>query len=788
MKKNFFILFALMIFISTSLHAQVNFNITENSYQKINISFTFGALKTVDVATDSGFFSRIYMDGCAGSSNIGEPELPVAVNTLEIPICEDYVLNVYGKEYEIVDASALGILYPAYPAQPSVSKSHEGPVVFVQNKNVYQTDAFYALPLAKFEMIGTMRNLNLGQLYVSPVQYNPVTKEIKIYKSLDVEILFKKPEFVKTRIIKDLHDNPLFRPSNIINGVQNNGAGFSNTPIKYLIVAHAMFRGALDEFIAWKKRKGFLVEIGYTDESNVGTTTTSISAFIKSHYHNATTENPAPTFVLLVGDVEQIPAFNGQEGTHPTDLYYFTWAGGNLPCCYYGRFSAQNLGHLIPQIQKTLQYEQFAMPDPNYLDNICLIAGYDATYASVWGNGLVNYITNYYATAEYGYKNVFKHLYPNSSQQAALIREEIGAGVGIANYTAHGAYDRWTNPSFLINDIKNMKNENKYGLMIGNCCYSNQFNLTSDCFGEALLRAAGKGAVGYIGGSDETWWNEDYYWGVGFRTTFSANPTYNAAQLGTYDRLFHAHGENYNVWATTFGAMIKAGNEAVQTSTSSLKKYYWEIYHLMGDPSIMTYLTKPAQMTTVTPNEIKIGTTTFTAKTAPYAYCALTYNGKELIGAGFADANGEITLHFNSIEKNGNCEFAAWAQNYIQFFKTINIVPQSVAHYFSSFSLFPNPTTGELTIDNEQLTINNVEVFDVYGRKVLEQKSRKAEEQKKNSPPFMEGWTRSGRGGKEGWQPQADGMVINISNLASGIYVVKIFTEQGEIIKKIVKQ
>jgi hypothetical protein len=32
--------------------------------------------------------------------------------------------------------------------------------------------------------------------------------------------------------------------------------------------------------------------------------------------------------------------------------------------------------------------------------------------------------------------------------------------------------------------------------------------------------------------------------------------------------------------------------------------------------------------------------------------------------------------------------------------------------------LYPNPTTGELTINNEQLTMNNIEIFDVYGRKV----------------------------------------------------------------------
>ena len=84
-----------------------------------------------------------------------------------------------------------------------------------------------------------------------------------------------------------------------------------------------------------------------------------------------------------------------------------------------------------------------------------------------------------------------------------------------------------------------------------------------------------------------------------------------------------------------------------------------------------------------------------------------------------------------------------------------------------NITLVPNPTTGELKIENGELKINNVEVFDVYGRKV-------GAEFPSNS--------------LEGWQPQADGVVFNISHLNSGIYFVKITTEAGEIVKKVIKQ
>jgi hypothetical protein len=40
----------------------------------------------------------------------------------------------------------------------------------------------------------------------------------------------------------------------------------------------------------------------------------------------------------------------------------------------------------------------------------------------------------------------------------------------------------------------------------------------------------------------------------------------------------------------------------------------------------------------------------------------------------------------------------------------------------------------------------------------------------------------------EGWQPQADGVVLNIAHLANGIYFLKIQTEKGALTRKVVKQ
>jgi hypothetical protein len=62
-------------------------------------------------------------------------------------------------------------------------------------------------------------------------------------------------------------------------------------------------------------------------------------------------------------------------------------------------------------------------------------------------------------------------------------------------------------------------------MWIGNCCQSNTF-YENECFGEAALRKANGGAIGYIGGSNNTLWDEDYWWGVGVNSTVVAQPTY----------------------------------------------------------------------------------------------------------------------------------------------------------------------------------------------------------------------------------------------------------------------
>lgn len=719
MKKSIILMCILSLLLFNSGMAQRSnyYRITDNSYSDIKISYSINVqnLQIKNIKTEQGNYCQLSYEGMTPTQNDGQPELPVITNLLEIPLCENMQVNVVNSIYETYSLAELGIDNPIMPAQPRHPKSQDGPFPFVIDEATYATNSFYGMPLAESEKVGMLRNINIGRLSVSPFEYNPVTGELRVCTQLDVEITFVTPNIPKTMEMKTKHGNGMFDGQHygVINPMSAPGYRneISSAPIKYLIVAHSMFRNNedLQTFINWKKRIGYLVEIAYTDDSNVGTTTTSIKNFIKAKYDNATAEDPAPTFLLLVGDKQQIPAFTGQSSSdHISDLYYATWTtGDNIPDCYYGRFSAQNVSQLSPQIEKTLMYEQYTMPDPSYLDDAVLVAGTDGYgHSPTHADGQINYIANNYINTNNGYTTVYTHNY-NCSTQSATIRAEIGAGVGWANYTAHCSAEGWADPSFINSHVNSMSNSDKYGIMIGNCCESGRFEQSS-CFGETLLRASKKGAVIYLGASNSTYWDEDYYWAVGVRSNITTTtPTYNASHLGAYDRIFHTHNEAYSQWISTSAGFNMVGNMAVESSSSSRKLYYWEIYHVFGDPSIKPYLSEPSAITANIPSGSVIGATSLELTAVPYAYVALTRNN-ELFSAAFADENGQVSLALPSDMIPGQYEIAISAQNYIQFFQTINFASPNNFYAVSNINLNNSETLSNNNVNDWNLQVENI--------------------------------------------------------------------------------
>lgn len=652
--------------------------ITTNTYTNLGFTNTFTEFSYRNVKTEKGTFCELSVPGYGSSNRVGDPKLPMLRKLIEVPYGATVNVSVVSyteTEYKLSD---YGISENLMPVQPPVFKDCMNDLPdFEYNSSTYLADQFNSDDLVSVEILGTMRGVRIARLDIAPVKYNPVTNIIKVYNDIVVEITFQNGDIVQTIVNKEKTYSPYFE-SMYYNQFLNYKEpavkdSLTKYPVKYVIVSDPMFQTILQPYIQWKTRKGFTVVEAYTNNVNVGTTTTSIKAYLQGLYNNATPSDPAPTFVLFVGDVAQVPTFTGNTGSHASDLYYCEYTGDYFPEVYYGRFSATNTTQLQPQIDKTIEYEEYTMPDPSFLANCVMIAGQDASYGPLYGDGQINYGTDYYFNTTHGL-NSSTYLYAISGSSAAAIIQDVSDGCCFANYTAHGSSDGWANPSFSISDIAGLQNNHKYPLMVGNCCLTNTFD--GNCFGEELLRAANKGALGYIGGSNSTLWDEDYWWGCGYKNPVVVNPTYNVNTLGAYDRTFHDHGETRSEWYASQDQMIFAGNLGVTQSGSSNTEYYWEIYHLMGDPSLMIYYGVPSALSATYTPLIPLGASTFTVNTEPWAYVAVSMNNV-LYGAALADTNGVATITLIPFTVPGTADVVATKQNRSPFIGTVTVANPS---------------------------------------------------------------------------------------------------------------
>ncbi|MCR5192528.1 MAG: T9SS type A sorting domain-containing protein [Bacteroidales bacterium] len=693
--KSLLLIVSLLITFAASAQRDL-YRILNDNWQGLRIEFDINNHTISPVNYEGRQFVDIIIDGMMPSSEEGAPCLPLFSHLIEVPQCDGFDISISQAEYDTISLNGLTLM----PVQPSRSKSDTSRHSLTIDNKIYSSNAFYGLETATVEAVGIARDRHLARLQFSPISYNPVTGQLVICRHAIVDVRYRNSDSEASLNLFNRYYSPHFASNAmVLNSIYPKSVRTA-APVRYLIVAHSSFRGQLNNFVQWKRRKGFITDIVYTDSAAVGSTTTSIAAFIQSQYTNATAEKPAPTYLLIVGDHEQVPAFNGTTSTsHITDLYYISWTSGdNIPDCYCGRFSAQNESQLTPQIEKTLMYEQYGFADPSFLDRAILIAGVDGGTSGDYGythaDPAMDYAATNYINSSHGFTQVmyFKNntsIVPNApgvtvsssaSSNSATVRGYYNQGAGFINYSAHGSATSWGTPNFTTSHVSSMTNSQKFGLMIGNCCLTNKFETTT-CFGESLLRKDNYcGAVGYIGGSNSTYWNEDFYWAVGLRSSIgpSMSMAYNSANLGAYDRLCHTHGEAYSQWALTQGAIMMVGNLAVESSSTSRKLYYWEIYHLMGDPSVMPYLCQAPQMTVAAPSIITVGTTTMAVVAAPYAYIALTDSATHtLVAASYADANGSATLAIPTTLALGNYELAASAQQYQTSFSSITVIHPS---------------------------------------------------------------------------------------------------------------
>jgi hypothetical protein len=654
--------------LSADKHAE---EVVVNDFEQLKMEFSYDGVHSFNVKTQKGEFTEIAIPNTYSIGELGAPKLPATKRLIKVPFGAEATAEVVSFDKEVYDLEKHNIKHKIIPMQPSVSKSDDPAAVeFEYDAEAYQKNAFSSHELATVEILGTMRSVRIGRLVVAPVRYNPVTNQITVYNNIKVKVSFENADVAKTEEMESAKASPFFEVAydKLVNHRSDpddypEHPDLTNYPIKYLVVSDPMFEETLAPFIEWKTQQGFTMEVAYTDE--IGESYDEVQTWVHDQYNNS---DVTPSFLLLVGDIDQIPMEMGSSSGKYTDLYYGSVDGDMFPEMYYGRFSAQTVDQLQAMVDKTLYYEKYEFEDPSYLDRVTLIAGADGTWNPNVGQPTVEYGTENYFNEANGYSTVNDYL---TSYNGCY--ETVDEGVGFINYTAHCNQGSWGDPNLTISDVYEFENENMYPLAVGNCCLAHDIGYSSECIGEAWMRKANGGAVAYLGSAPSTYWFEDFYWSVGaFPISGNNNgyvPTTEETTLGAYDAMFMSDYE-------TVDAKIFVGNLAVTEvdiqgyPQHSSPLYYWQAYMCGGDPSLMLYNTQGEENEVSHMDIVPIGMDMYEVTADPGSYVAISKDGV-LHGAALVDESGVVNVPIEPITSGGPVDVVVTGRQKIPYIEEV---------------------------------------------------------------------------------------------------------------------
>ncbi len=286
--------------------------------------------------------------------------------------------------------------------------------VFEENKSVYAANTDFPGNFGEIIETGYIREQKVVRFALYPVQYNPVSKKIKLYKNFNVSLLFinpKSPINKEVGIFRSMmhHTTLNYRPANIsaltkLSGVITGNklnkfstvnsslgritrvtnlstlVGADAIPIDYLIITHSSLFNSVSLTKLANHRKDYNrydVAIVKVDDDVYNTYPSlkhyeSIRNFIKDVYLHGRANHTGDGhlgYLLLAGDAylddnstEMVPGayppFYGE--LEQAGDYYYACTGGdsdNLLDLMYGRLPVGNENELSNVVNKIISYE-----------------------------------------------------------------------------------------------------------------------------------------------------------------------------------------------------------------------------------------------------------------------------------------------------------------------------------------------------------------------------------------------------------------------------------------------
>jgi len=388
-------------------------HVTVSDTSGITIVYDIHGFWKRNCTVNSTIYDHLEIPGATWLRDEGKPMLPCLFEYVEIPHDTDVTIDILASSSNVTSGynvrpaphltipSGRGIQYPNSTSFENQNITLDS----VYDDNVTYPGFYTSTEGATNTSTLVMRGRRILGLTLYPLQYNPVTQELEVFSQFVIKVKYNILAQICLPVIplrsedfEIIFDNILlnYQLANVLYYPQVGYAvEYPVTPLEepegaeYLIITNDAFKNEAQRLANWKVKKGVPTKISIIDE---GATKEDVKEIILDAYNEW---YPAPTYVLLLGDVEVIPAYyhlqhTGQQkpgllrldifwGAGPinnkgyiaSDLEYVNVDGdGYIPDMICGRISVDTEEQARIIVNKILNYTQTPPSELSFYSNI----------------------------------------------------------------------------------------------------------------------------------------------------------------------------------------------------------------------------------------------------------------------------------------------------------------------------------------------------------------------------------------------------------------------------------